>query len=394
MPALGPPGRIVIVGGSIAAVECATALRDLGHQGTITLLSDEKHPPYLRVPLSKGVLAGTEAPESVTLSALGDDVDVRLGARAVGLDLASREVHLADAAPVGYDKLVVATGSRARRLARPGVPELVLRSLGDCLTLRDRLTVSQTVLVVGGGFLGMEIASTCLALGKQVTVIDRELPLLRLVGPLLAGHLTDAAQAHGARIVVSPSDVRLVPDAGAGATAVELGDGRVFTADVVVSAVGDIPNVEWLAGSGLAVRSGLVVDSHCQAAADIVGAGDVTVSEGPNGLRRMPHWTNAIEQGRAAAATLVLGPDAPAYIPSPYCWTEQFGISLRMCGAMPPSGTLCEIDGRLDTSSALLRWADELDAVTSVAAINHRTPVGRLKRMLTLQPDLAHAQHG
>jgi 3-phenylpropionate/trans-cinnamate dioxygenase ferredoxin reductase subunit len=375
------PRRIVIVGGSIAAVETATTLRRLGFDGDVTMLSDEQHAPYLRVPLSKAVLAGTAAPESTTIAAPGEDVVLRLGARAVGLDLAARLVHLADAAPVPFDKLVVATGARARRLLGPDAPaEQVLRSLDDCLTLRKRLSQAQSVLMVGGGFLGMEVASTCLDLGKDVTIVDREPPLVRLVGPLLAAHLTNAASAQGARIVVSPKDVALRVEHRR--PEVRLDDGRRLTADLVVSAVGDIPNTEWLAGSPLAVHGGLLVDSRCRAGADVVAAGDVTAMRGPGGVRRMPHWTNALEQARAAAATLLYGDDAPPYTPSPYYWTEQFGVSLRLCGRTPPRGTLRELETHTDGSPALLSWSDHDDLTTTVAALNHRAPVGRLKRLL------------
>lgn len=387
-----PVCRVVIVGGSIAAVESATALRELGFDGNITLLSDEQRPPYLRVPLSKGVLAGHQSPESVTLSALGDDVDVRLGARAAGLDLARREVHVAGSGVLSYDKLVVATGSRARRLTPAGTGEQVLRSLDDCLALRDRLADARSVLVIGGGFLGMEVASTCLDLGKEVTVVDREPPLTRLIGPLLAAHLTESARAAGARIVISPAEVALVPDDER--MAVVLPDGTRLTAEVVVSAVGDVPNVEWLQGSGLAVRGGLRVDSRCRASADVVAAGDVTFTQSSTGWRRTPHWTNAVEQARAAAATVVLGDEVPAYTPTPYYWSEQFGISLRLAGIFPPTGLIRTVDGDLTSASALLTWTGDTGAITSAAAVNHHTPAGRLKRILSgeRQPALGHRQ--
>ena len=371
--------EVVVVGGSIAALTAVEMLRMEDFDGRITVLSDEDVPPYTRVPLSKGVLAGTESIDDVVLAPLADEVDLRLKTPATGLDLRARTVHTS-AGPVPFDGLVIATGGRARRLGHPGQDERVLRSHGDCARLRDDLAAASSVLIVGGGFLGMEIASTARTLGKDVTVVDLAPPLDRLLGAVVGGHVRSVAAEAGVRIVVTDGGVRLlgVPTP----TGVELVDGTRLEADLVVSAVGDVPNVEWLAGSGVQVHGGIVVDHRCRVAPGVVAAGDVTVVSGGDGeLTRSPHWTNAVDQARAAVRALLHGDQAAPYRPSQYCWTEQFGLDVKMVGDLDPQGEPTVLDGSLDQCSALLAWPDAI-APRSVVAVNHRTPPVKLKRLL------------
>lgn len=380
--------EVVVVGGSIGALTAVEMLRMEDFDGRITVLSDEDVPPYTRVPLSKGVLAGTESIDDVVLAPLADEVDLRLKTPATGLDLRARTVHT-PAGPVPYDGLVIATGGRARRLGHPGQDERVLRTYGDCVRLRDDLAASSSVLVVGGGFLGMEIASTARTLGKDVTVVDLAPPLDRLLGAVVGGHVRSVATHAGVRIVVTDGGVRLlgVPTP----TGVELVDGTRLEADLVVSAVGDAPNVEWLAGSGVQVHGGIVVDSHCQVAPGVVAAGDVTViSAGDGELTRSPHWTNAVDQARAAVRALLHGNSAEPYRPSQYCWTEQFGLDVKMVGDLDPQGEPTVLDGSLDQGSALLAWPDAV-APRSIVAVNHRTPPVKLKRLLRPAAQAARA---
>ncbi len=371
--------EVVVVGGSIAALTAVQVLRMEGFDGRITVLSDEDLPPYTRVPLSKGVLAGTEQLDDVVLAPLGDDVDLRLRTPATGLDLAARTVHT-PGGPVRYDGLVIATGSRPRRLGSPDQAERVLRSHGDCARLRDELAAASSVLVVGGGFLGMEVASTARALGRQVTVVDLAPPLDRLLGSVVGGHVRAGAARAGVRIVVADGGVRLLGSPTP--TGVELVDGTRLMADLVVSAVGDVPNVEWLAGSGVPVSGGVVVDAHCRVAPGVVACGDVAVqATGDGELTRAPHWTNAVEQARAAVRSLLHGDDAAPYRPAPYCWTEQFGLDVKLVGELAPRGEPVVLDGSLDAGPALLAWPDAT-APRTVIALNHHTPPARLKRLL------------
>lgn len=374
------PGRVVIAGGSIAAVTAAGALRTAGFDGSVTLVSDERAAPYSRVPLSKGVMIGTETPESAALGALPDDVEVLLGNAAAGLRPEQRELLLADGTVIGYDGLVIATGARARRLAKPGQRgELVVRDLADAEAIARRRADASSAVVVGGGFLGMEVASTLRHHGLAVTVVDMEPPLRRLLGPWLAEYVSRSARDEGVEFVVSEGGVVLEGDPISG---VRLGDGGFIGADLVISAVGDIPNIEWLADSGLPLANGVVVDERCRVAPGIVGAGDVVTREvSPGVFRRTPHWSNAVAQGRAAAATLLDEGSAP-YAPDHYFWTEQYGLDVKIAGEPPLIGEPEVLEGDPAGREALLRWAGEDGRTSAVVAINYRMPAARLRRMV------------
>ncbi|MEV6001479.1 NAD(P)/FAD-dependent oxidoreductase [Streptomyces griseomycini] len=372
--------RIVVVGGSIAALTAAESLRAEGFDGQVTVLSEEPHRPYSRVPLSKGVLAGREPAASALLPAPGEYIEFRTGARAVRLDARGRAVTLADGTEVPYDGLVVATGARARRLT--GDADLVVRTLDDAEALASRLATARSAIVLGGGFLGMEVASTCRALGLEVTVVDLVPPLLRLLGPWLADLAVAAAREHGIRIRVAPEGVTVV-----GEHRVRCGE-SVLEADVIVCAVGDVPNTEWLRDSGLPLDAGggLIADGCCRVAPGVVAAGDVLSRQG----RRTPHWTNAVEQGRAAAAGLLQGASARPYRPDPYFWTEQSGLDIKISGELPLTGTPDILAGSVNDRSALLRWRHDGGTATAVA-VNHRLPVIKLKRLGAGAPTTAPA---
>ncbi|MET7996386.1 FAD-dependent oxidoreductase [Amycolatopsis sp. NPDC005232] len=372
------PG-VVVVGGSLAAVTTIGALRQEGYAGRITLLGEEPHQPYVRPPLSKSVLKGAEPPEAVTLPGFPDDVVVRTHARATGLDLGNRHVVLADGERVPFEDLVIATGARARRLAAPGTPgEVVLRTLDDALALRASLERRPRVLIVGAGFLGMEIASACRGFGLDVTVVDREPPLMRSLGPFLTELLTTAALDHGVRLVISPGGVELLGEDRV--TGARLADGGELTADLVVTAAGCRPNVEWLAGSGITTDGGVHVDERCRVGPGIVAAGDVVAFGSSAGPRRTPQWASAIDQARTAAAALVRGDAAPAHQPAPYFWTEAFGLNVKVCGPTPIAGDPVVLEGSLAERSALLQWHHAGEPVVS-ASVNHKVSVVKLRKL-------------
>ncbi|MDH6437097.1 3-phenylpropionate/trans-cinnamate dioxygenase ferredoxin reductase subunit [Streptomyces sp. SAI-144] len=362
--------RIVVVGGSIAAVTAAQSLRTEGYDGQVTVVAEEPHPPYSRVPLSKGVLAGRESVESALLPLPSEDIEFRTGSRAARLDTHRRLVTTADGTDVPYDGLVIATGARARRLT--GDSDLVVRTLDDASTLAARLTQARSAVVLGGGFLGMEVAGTCRALGLEVTVVDLLPPLLRLLGPWLADLAVAAARDHGIQVRVAPDGVDVLDE-----HRVRCGK-SVLEADVIVCAVGDVPNTDWLKDSGLRLDAagGLVADARCRVAPGIVAAGDVVSREG----RRTPHWTNAVEQGRMAAASLLHGEAARPYRPDPYFWTEQSGLDIKISGELPLAGAPEVVAGSVDDRSVLLRWRHDRGTATAVA-VNHRLPVVKLKRL-------------
>lgn len=370
--------RVTVVGAGIAGVTAASTLRAEGWDGELTVLSDEKHLPYSRVPLSKGVLAGTQTAASATLPPLPDDVQLLRGRPAVALHPERRQLELTGDTLIAYDGLIIATGSRARRLAQHGQRgELVVRTLSDVESIAGRVPAAKSAIIVGAGFLGMELASTLSSHGLAVTVVDRDPPLMRVVGTWLADLLVKAGCRHDVRFLLAPDGVEL---AGNPVRGVAYGPGKELDADVVISAVGDVPNVEWLLSSGLRLAGGVVVDEHCLATPTIAVAGDVAVVESrPGSFRRTPHWTSAVVQGQAAARGL-LNPNGPPYQDDPYFWTEQFGVDVKIAGNLPLSGEPRVIDGDPVAGSALLQWCDG-ESPIAAASINYRLPIRKLKSL-------------
>jgi NADPH-dependent 2,4-dienoyl-CoA reductase/sulfur reductase-like enzyme len=333
-----PLERVVVVGASLAGLRACETLRTEGFGGTITLVGDEEHLPYDRPPLSKKLLAGEWEPDRIVLrkSEAIDELglDVRLGHRATTLDLDGRVVAIDDGSVVPYDGVVLATGSRTRRLpGQDAVPEIhELRTLEDSLALRERIAGGAArVLVVGAGFIGLEVAATAHALGCPVTVLEAaEAPLVRGLG------------AEMGRATVSIHDgieIRcgVAVDALA-ADGVGLAGGEWIPADVIVVGIGVAPATDWLAGSGLELRDGVVCDSTlCAGRPGVYAAGDI--ARWPNELygeeMRVEHWTNAAEQGAAAARNLLAtaaGDDPHPYAPVPFFWSDQAPHRIQFLG--------------------------------------------------------------
>lgn len=381
---------VVVVGGSVGGVTVAGALRERGYDGQVTVVSAEQGPAYARPPLSKGLLTGTETGESVRLPPLPDDVAVRYGVAATGLDLARRRVSLSDGDQLAYQALVIATGSRARLLG-DAERENVLRTLGDAVRLRERLADARSVLVVGGGFLGMEIASAARMLGKSVTVTDMRTPMLSALGPFLAHLFTEAAREYGVRVLVAPGGVRLLSD-GDRLAGVDAGEAGRLEADLVVSAVGDEPETGWLAGSGIRLSGGAVVVDERHRAVDTAGnvfaIGDVAAFPTARGLARKPHWDTAVSQARAVAAILAdeeadgeQAGRAPAGPQAPFLWTDAFGLSARMVGDLPPIGPPAVVHGSLAGRSVVLHWTGP--EAQAAVAVNYKLPLARLRLLVT-----------
>ncbi|GAA1858764.1 NAD(P)/FAD-dependent oxidoreductase [Actinomadura bangladeshensis] len=359
--------RVVIVGNGIAGLTAADSLRDGGFDGELTIVGDEPHAAYSRPALSKALLLDGDDMASHELPPPTHEAKEILGVRASGLDVERRLVRLDDGTALPYHRLVIATGSRARRLsALPG--EVTLRGLDDALALRARLAGRPSVIVVGGGPLGMEIASGCLAAGCRVTLVSQGIPLIVQLGPYLADVFTKAALDRGLTIVET-AGARLAAD-----TRVVLDDGAVLEADLVVSAVGDVPNTEWLAGTGLTEKGVLHVDSRGLVRPDIAAAGDLAAFPTPHGVRRIPLWSSAIEQAKVAAAALIRGDETPPLQFEPYFWTEQFGLTLKAVGHLPVDGEPAHVEDRL------LRWP-RADGTGTAVALNRRVPIPRLRRL-------------
>ncbi|MBD9731219.1 FAD-dependent oxidoreductase [Streptomyces sp. H28] len=371
--------RVVVVGNGIAGLTAADTLRESGFDGELTLVGDEPHPAYSRPALSKALLLDGADPAAHELPPAAHGATELLGVRATGLDPDRRRVRLDDGTDLPYDGIVLATGSRARRLsALDG--EITLRGLDDALALRARLAGRPSVVVVGGGPLGMEIASGCLEAGCEVTLVSQGLPLTVQLGPYLAGVFVTAARERGLEVVDTLSATLAGRAAGEGGPRVVLAEGAVLEADLVVSAVGDVPNTEWLAGTGLAEKGLVPVDARGLARPGIAAAGDLAGLPTPSGPRRIPLWSSAIEQAKCAARALVRGEDAPPLAFRPYFWTEQFGLNLKAVGPLPPTGEPVYVDGGPGGGRALMRW-EHADGTGLAAALNYRIPIPRLRRL-------------
>ncbi|MYT69145.1 MULTISPECIES: FAD/NAD(P)-binding oxidoreductase [unclassified Streptomyces] len=365
--------RVVIVGNGIAGLTAADTLRETGFDGELTLVGDEPYPAYSRPALSKALLLDGAPMSTPTLPA-GHGGRELLGARATGLDLDRRRVRLDDGTELPYDRVVLATGSRARRLS--GSPaEHTVRGMDDALALRSRLAGRPSVVVVGGGPLGMELASGCLAAGCRVTLVSRGTPLTAQLGPYLAEVILDAARERGLTVVESGAAARLSPDG----TQVVLDGGGTPDAEVIVTAVGEVPNTEWLAGTGLTVRDAVPVDGRGLARPEVAAVGDLAAFPTPYGPRRVPLWSSAIEQAKVAARALVLGEEAAPLDFLPYFWTEQFGVTLKAVGRLPVNGDPVFVEGGPGGGPALMRWSGPGGHGATVA-LNHRIPVPRLRR--------------
>ncbi|QYG94478.1 NAD(P)/FAD-dependent oxidoreductase [Iamia sp. SCSIO 61187] len=365
-------GRAVIVGGSLAGLRTAQSLRREGHEGPITIISDEPHwPPYDRPPLSKQVLVGSLAPERVRLR-VPDEVDAEVctGVRAVGLDLAARTVLLEHSERVPYDGLVVATGASPRRIpateALAGVH--VLRTIDDSLALRAELEHAAQVVVVGAGFIGCEVASSCRALGLDVTIVDA-LPFPLTPLGARAGEIVRALhEANGVRLRLGTGVVGF--DGDDRVRGVRLADGTTVGADVVVVGIGVVPATRWLDGSGLTLDDGVACDEACLARGGgdrVVAVGDVARWDHPRyGTSRIEHWTNAGEQAAHAAKALVHGREAAGpFAPVPYFWSDQFGRKLQFVGTCGADDEFAIVEGSVDDG----RWvaAYGRDGVTVAA---------------------------
>lgn len=378
--------RIVVVGASLGGVRTVQALRRRGSDAEIVLVGDEPGAAdgiaADRPPLSKGFLAdpAAEAPSLIDRAGL-DELDVRLVAdRATDLDLAARRVGLHRGADLPFDALVIATGSTPRT-----VPELeprrgvfVLRSATDAAAVRAACTDGARVVVVGGGFIGAEIAWTLRGRGHGVAVVE-PLPALMVRG---LGSRIGAAVTS--RHVEAGVDVRLGAAVAAieGASRVEgvrLVDGTLLPADVVVLGLGTVPETGWLADSGLDLRDGVVCDGHLAAAEGVYAVGDVARWRHPRYAEevRVEHWTNAIETAGVVAANLTGTPTVHESVP--YVWTEQLGGRLQIFGRVRPQDEIRVVHGALDSSFVALAGGDGLlQAVVGFGAVKQLLPYRKL----------------
>lgn len=383
--------RVVVVGGSLAGHRAAEALRILGFDGDVTVIGEEAHRPYDRWPLSEGYLLGETDRVGLDITSVEDKgVRWRLGERATRLDLSARQVVLGNGDTVGFDGLVVATGARARRLASTeGVHgTFVLRTIEDADGLKDALSAqSREVAVVGGGLIGAEIASVAAALGHHVTLVaPGSLPVPRQLGRLVSAYVDRARMAAGVR-VVSRSRARAVARKAGQTAGVLLHNGRWLPADVVVVAIGTVPNVEWLKGSGLDMSDGLLCGPtlHAVGSDVVVGAGDVV--RVPQALLdhqpvRMEHWASTHDQASLAAGNLLAGPnEADRLNAMPQFGTVLHGIDLRVVGFPGVADHDEVVSGSLEEGAAVVALSRRGKVVAAVS-VNHAVSTEELTKFV------------
>jgi len=388
---------IVVVGGSLAGFRAAEALRQQGFEGTLHFVGAEVHEPYDRPPLSKEVLRGTWEPAKATL-VRGDgfsklEMQLHLGCRATALDADARCVELEDGQRLSYDGLVIATGATPREL--PGTPKLAgihtLRTLDDCLAIGRELAASPRVAVVGAGFIGAEVAATCRQRGLEVTLIE---PMPVPFGPTLG---KDVGRVLCAEHADQGVDLRI----GVGVTGLEGGDrvervllesGDVVDADLVVVGIGVFPETRWLESSGIELDNGVLCDATCATSLPgVVAAGDV--ARWPNPLfnkpggtplatMRIEHWSNAAEQGRHAAQTLLAGDSGgEPFGPVPFVWSDQYDLKIQSAGVVGGADETKLVSGSLAERKFVKLYGSK-GRLVGALAINEPRKLIRYRRTL------------
>ncbi|MBX3094199.1 MAG: FAD-dependent oxidoreductase [Cryobacterium sp.] len=336
--------NFIIVGGGLAGVSAAEELRTQGFDGSIQLIGKEAHAPYIRPPLSKGYLNGSEGLEAVYAHPPEwygqNDIDLLTETKAFGVNAAAREVTVSGGAPLHYDKLLIATGSSPRLLTIDGA-ELggvhYLRTMDDSTVLRGELGAGgRRLVLIGSGWIGMEVGATARTLGNEVTILERDpVPLANAIGEELGEMFTELHREHGVVIRTSVAVERIVGRHGK-VSGVVLAGGEEVPADLVVIGVGVVPNVALADDAGIITENGIVVDASMRSSdPDIFAAGDVANAFHPlaNMRLRSEHWANAIGEGKAAARGM-LGLDE-SYEDIPYFYTDQFDVGMEYSGYGP-----------------------------------------------------------
>lgn len=341
---------VVVVGAALAGVRTVHELREVGFDGRITLIGSEPHEPYDRPPLSKQVLSGAWPVERATLTnstelaAMG--VDVRLGVTATGVG-DDDHVFLEGGERLPFDHLVIATGVSARRLPRQ--PESssvhVLRTLDDALVLKTHLETAESLLVIGGGFIGAEVAAVARSQGRTVTMLEAlPLPFARVLGEKVAGLCAELHRANGVRILTDARIARFTDDGGG--IGVELEDGLRVESDCVLVGVGTVTNTSWLAGGRIPVDNGIPCDADGRVLghANVYAVGDVAAWQEPlsGEHQRVEHWTSATEQARVVARSIVGLPTDSGVSLLPYFWSDQYKTKLQLVGR-PERATSVEL---------------------------------------------------
>ncbi len=336
--------NFIIIGGGLAGVSAAEELRKQGFTGTIQLLAQEAHEPYIRPPLSKGYLNGSDGLDAVYVhpdSWYGENsVELLTGTKAYGVNSVAHEVTVSGGTPLHYDKLLLATGSSPRLLTIDGA-ELggvhYLRTLDDSMALHKELAAGgRNLVLIGSGWIGMEVGATARTLGNEVTILERDpIPLANAIGDEFGTMFAELHQEHGVTLRMSVIVEKIVGSHGKVA-GVQLDSGEVIPADLVLIGVGAVPNVALADDAGIVTENGIVVDQSMQTSnPDIYAAGDVANAFHPlaNMRLRSEHWANALNEGPAAARAM-LGQNV-SFEDIPYFYTDQYDVGMEYSGYGP-----------------------------------------------------------
>ncbi len=332
---------VVVVGAGQGGLQVAESLRSGGYAGALLLLGDEPHLPYQRPPLSKGLLLGEMEPQQLTIRQPAvferKRIELRMQTRVASLDRAGRSLDLADGSSLRYHKLVLATGARPRQLPIPAidVPGVhVLRTLDDTHAIAASLASARQVVVIGGGFIGLEMAAVARKMGREVIVVEAAQRLMaRVVAPQISEFFLALHQSQGCRVMLGCGVAQLLKDPSGRLCGVLLDSGERLNTDLVVLGVGVQPNQELAAEAGIECDRGIVTDA-CGRTDDshIFAIGDCAAQRMADGsLRRLESVQNAVESAKACAAA-ILGQEKP-FVAPPWFWSDQYGLKLQMVGA-------------------------------------------------------------
>lgn len=385
---------VVIVGAGLSALRTAESLRKAGYSERIVVVGDEKHSPYNRPPLSKEALsAGIEtASLEFRRKPSVDDVEWRLGTKVVSSNLSDHFITLADGESVTMSGLVIASGIRPRQLPIPG-PETgryVLRTADDAVSLREKLQPGARILIMGAGFIGCEVAATARTLDLEVTIValDTE-PMIRPLGADLGAAMRRHHEAHGIRFHLGRTVTEFLGDDAI--TAARLDDGTIVETDLILEAIGSVPNTEWLEGNGLDLSDGVLTDGYLRvidAPLPAVAVGDI--ARHPNALfpgdtYRIEHWNMPTEMGKLAGqtlATLVRGAElsGETFRGLPSFWSDQYDLQLQSFGLPGIAPEYRLVEGRYD-GACIVEYHNH-SGLVGVIGVNRTAELAHYRRQL------------
>ena len=389
--------RTVIVGGSVGGIRVAQALRSQGYTGEVTVIDAETYHPYDKPPLSKSFLDGTLSYDRLYLiseeEVRDSAIDLRLGDRVVGLDITGSSVILESGPAITFENLVVATGLRARPSpweATDGVH--LLRTLDNAQLLKEDLLGAGSVVVVGGGFIGAEVAATARSFGLEVAIVDPlKIPIGRVLGDTVGERFTGLHHSNG---VSTHFGTRVERITGAkGNLSVELSSGAVLLGDLVVVGIGAVPNTEWLVSSGLLIDNGLICDEYCRAAgqSNIYGVGDVArwYHPGYQALVRVEHWTNAVEQAACVAHNIINPKESDSYSPVSYVWSDQYDWKIQIAGETAAASDCVLVEDPSNHARFAAVYSNRSGSYCGVATVNWPRAMIQCRRLLDKESDIS-----